>query len=177
MLRILMNRRAMIGFGVSAAALVVTAAGAEAAPLRAAFMPFGFEDTSQPNPGAVPEPADLARLRKAKAEVERLLLRSGAYVRVDTAPIAHAIAENDLDGCDGCAAALAREIAAQVVVTGSVQKISDLILDMNVVIRDVGTGRVIEAGTAGFRGDNDHAWMRAADWLVRYRLLAHHTEK
>ncbi|MGH7071916.1 MAG: DUF3280 domain-containing protein [Acetobacteraceae bacterium] len=172
---ILMKRRRMIGLSVLASVLATS--GAAEAPLQTAFLPFGFEDTSQPDPAAAPEATDLSRLGKVKAEVERLLVRSGAYVAVDTTSIARAIAENDFQGCDGCAVALARQVGAAAVVTGSVQKVSDLILDMNVVIRDASTGRVIAAGTAGFRGDNDLAWMRAAAWLVRYRLLAHHAGK
>ncbi len=146
-------------------------AAAAAAPLRTAFLPFTLQDTSLPAPGAAPEPADLARLGLVDKEVEKLLVRSGDYEAVDTAPIARAIAENDLVGCAGCAVSLARQLGAEAVLTGWVQKVSDLIINMTIVIRSVPGGQMIAAGNASLRGDTDIAWERAASWLVAHRLL------
>ncbi|MGH7043412.1 MAG: DUF2380 domain-containing protein, partial [Acetobacteraceae bacterium] len=64
-------------------------------------------------------------------------------------------------------------VGAQAVVTGWVQKVSDLIINMTVVVRSVQTGRMIAAGNAGLRGDTDLSWTRAATWLVMHRLLRH----
>lgn len=153
----------------------VTGGGARAAPLRTAFLPFTLEDTSRPDPGAQPDPADVARLREVQEMVQRLLVRSGDYVAVDTRPIAHAIADNDLVGCNGCAVSLGREVGAQVVVTGWVQKISTLIINMTVMVRSVRSGQMIVAGNASLRGDTDLSWTRATDWLVTHRLLRHGT--
>ena len=146
-------------------------AGAAAAPLHTAFLPFTLEDTSLPAPNSPPEPADLARLRLVDHEVEKLLVRSGDYEAVDTAPIARALAENDLVGCGTCAVSLARQLGAQAVLSGWVQKVSDLIINMTIIIRSVGTGRIIAAGNASLRGDTDIAWERGASWLVMHRLL------
>jgi hypothetical protein len=148
-----------------------TAAAARAAPLRTAFLPFTLEDTSLPSPESRRDPADLARLKQVDQEVERLLVRSGDYTSVDTKSIASQIAENDLVGCADCAVSLARQIGAQAVLTGWVQKVSDLIIDMTIVIRSVGTGQMIAAGSASLRGDTDISWSRAASWLVTHRLL------
>lgn len=142
-----------------------------AAPLRTAFLPLTLQDTSLPAPNAPPEPADLARLRLIDHEVQQLLVRSGDYASVDTQPIARAIAENDLMGCTTCAVSLARRLGAQAVLTGWVQKVSDLIINMTIIIRSVATGKMIAAGNASLRGDTDIAWERAASWLVTHRLL------
>ncbi len=164
----LVRRRRFFALAVVAAAGVPACAKA---PLRTVFLPFTLEDTSRPNPGQKPEAADVARLGLVGKEVIRLLEKSGGYVPIDTRPIAREMAENDLYGCDGCAVALARQLDAEAVVTGLVQKVSLLIVDMNITIRAVPSGRVIAAGTAGLRGDNDLAWERAAAWLVAHRLL------
>lgn len=165
--RILLRRR-LLALLAGCAAAVPARAGA---PLRTVFLPFTLVDTSRPGPGEQPDTADVARLRLVETEVMQLLEKSGRYAALDTKPIARAIAENDLYGCDGCAVLLARQLGAQAVVTGLVQKVSALILDMSITIRAVPGGRVLAAGTAGLRGDNDLAWQRAAAWLVAHRLL------
>jgi len=162
--------RGTVSLGVVCAGIAPVRAGAR---LRTAFMPFTLEDTSHPNPGARPDPADVARLRRVEEEVMRLLQQSGGYVAVSTKPLASAIAENDLAGCDGCAVVLAREVGAQAVVTGVVQKVSDLIISMNIAIQAVPSGRLIAAGSVDLRGDNDQSWRRGAAWLVSHRLLGH----
>ncbi|MGH7101389.1 MAG: DUF3280 domain-containing protein [Acetobacteraceae bacterium] len=159
----------LLAGGAASALAPVAAAGAPALPT--AFLPFSLLDTSRPNPGERPDPADVARLQLVRAEVIRMLEKSGEYAPVDLAPIARAITQNDFYGCAGCAVQLAGEVHAKAVVTGLVQKISLLIVDMSITIRAVPGGRVIAAGSAGLRGDNDLAWQRAAAWLVAYRLL------
>jgi hypothetical protein len=152
-------------------ACLFLSAPAFAAPLSTAFLPFTLQDTSLPAPNSPPEPADLARLRLIDDEVQQLLVRSGDYAAVDTQPIARAIAENDLVGCTTCAVSLARQLGAQAVLTGWVQKVSALIISMTIIIRSVATGKIIAAGNASLRGDTDIAWERAASWLVAHRLL------
>lgn len=168
----LTRRRLGLGLIAGGAAFAFAPAAAAGAPaLSTAFLPFTLLDTSRPNPGERPSPADVARLRMVRAEVIRLLEKSGRYAAVDLAPIARAISENDFYGCAGCAVQLAREVHARAVVTGLVQKVSLLIVDMSITIRAVPGGSVIAAGSAGLRGDNDLAWQREAQWLVAHRLL------
>ena len=64
------------------------------------------------------------------------------------------------------------ETRANFVLIGWVQKVSNLILNMNVVVRDVKTGRVISVKSVDMRGNTDDTWSRAMDWLIRYDLLA-----
>jgi len=53
-----------------------------------------------------------------------------------------------------------------------VQKVSNLILNMNVYVREADSGRLAAAASADFRGNTDESWSRALDWLARNRLLA-----
>jgi hypothetical protein len=53
-----------------------------------------------------------------------------------------------------------------------VQKVSNLILNMTVSIRDASSGRIVAAMSADMRGNTDESWSRTLDWLVRNRLLA-----
>ena len=53
-----------------------------------------------------------------------------------------------------------------------VQKVSNLILIMTIVVRDVHTGRLVTAMNADMRGDTDETWSRVTSYLIRNRLLA-----
>src|SRR5262245_54879838 len=51
-------------------------------------------------------------------------------------------------------------------------EVSNLILNMNIYVRDASSGATIAAMSADMRGNTDETWSRALDWLVRNRLLA-----
>ena len=72
--------------------------------------------------------------------------------------------------CEQCLLDIARDMGGQVAVIGKVNKISTLILSMDIVVRDLADGKVIARGTADIRGDNDRAWLRGMQWLVEHRI-------
>jgi hypothetical protein len=82
---------------------------------------------------------------------------------------AHAV---HLQACGGCDADLAAKVGARLAITGTVQKVSNLILNMSIYVRDVKSGKVVAAMNADMRGNTDESWLRTVDWLVRNRLLA-----
>ena len=55
--------------------------------------------------------------------------------------------------------------------TGTVQKVSNLILNMNIYVRDASSGATLAAMSADMRGNTDESWSRTLDWLIRNRLL------
>ena len=57
-------------------------------------------------------------------------------------------------------------------VTGLVQKVSNLIINMNIYLHDVHTGKPIAAMSADMRGNTDESWTRTMEWLIRNRMLA-----
>jgi hypothetical protein len=73
---------------------------------------------------------------------------------------------------DNVIAGLRRTGGAELAITGTVQKVSNLILNMNIYVRDASTGATIAAMSADMRGNTDETWSRTLDWLVRNRLLA-----
>ena len=141
---------------------------AAAVPLRAALFPVEFDDTS-PEP---PHPAELARATALGQQLRDLLARSDRYTFVSIAPVAAQAAGQVLHACSGCEAALAKRAGAQVSVLCWVQKVSNLILNINAVIRDADTGKMLAAGSVDIRGNTDLSWSRGLRYLVRYRLLA-----
>ena len=104
--------------------------------------------------------------------MRQLLRDSGRFSPVDIAPIAREAQASNLQACGGCDIQLARRIGAELAITGTVQKVSNLILNMDIYVREASSGATIAAMTADMRGNTDESWSRTLDWLVRNRLLA-----
>jgi hypothetical protein len=90
----------------------------------------------------------------------------------DIRPIAREAQASNLQACGGCDMRLARRIGAELAITGTVQKVSNLILNMNIYVRDASSGATIAAMSADMRGNTDESRSRTLNWLVHYRLLA-----
>jgi hypothetical protein len=67
---------------------------------------------------------------------------------------------------------LAEKLGADIAITGLVQKVSNLIINMNIYLHDVHTGKPIGAMSADMRGNTDESWTRTMEWLIRNRMLA-----
>ena len=121
--------------------------------------------------------AVIAKYREEQARrldsLDSTLLRdSGRFSLVDITPIAREAQASNLQACGGCDMHLAQRIGAELATTGTVQKVSNLILNMNIYVRDVSSGATTAAMSADMRGNTDETWSRTLDWLVRNRLLA-----
>jgi Protein of unknown function (DUF2380) len=152
--------------------LSLTLTGAYAAKPKVAVFDFELVDTSLEGAQYGPRADQQARLKRAADQLRDRLAKSG---RVDVADVAAVEAQaqaEDLRTCGGCEARLAREVGAQFAVIGWVQKVSNLILNVNIVVRDAASGRVVNVKSVDMRGNTDESWSRALDWLVRYDLLA-----
>ena len=64
------------------------------------------------------------------------------------------------------------QLGADLAITGTVQKVSNLILNMNIYLRDARSGRLVTFMNADFRGNTDESWARTTSYLLRNRLLA-----
>jgi hypothetical protein len=115
-----------------------------------------------------------ARIRMASARLRESISRTGLYSVVDPAPAQDLIHQLEsqyryLHDCNGCDVDIGRQLEADQVLVAWVNRVSGLILTLNYEIHDVATGQTIASKTFGFRGDNDLAWTRAIDYLVRDR--------
>ncbi len=140
---------------------------ADAAGRKTAFFPFEWVSFS-----AEAQRADeVERLKMIGAHLRELLIASGAYDAVDLAPAADAIAKaRKFSDCRDCAEEIARSAGAEVAVTAWIQKVSNLILNINIVISEAGSSKLIAVGSADIRGNNDVSWRRGVEWLVKNRL-------
>jgi hypothetical protein len=135
---------------------------------------FDFEliDTSLEGAIRGARPDEQERLARLSDQLRQLLRASGRFSLVDITPIAREAQASNLQACGGCDIQLARRIGAELAITGTVQKVSNLILNMNIYVREASSGVTIAAMTADMRGNTDGSWSRTLDWLVRNRLLA-----
>jgi hypothetical protein len=157
--------------------LVLILAGALAAPAQAAGRStavFDFElvDTSMESPVGGPRADEQARLALVSESLRRQLQESGRYAIVDIGPVSAEARASNLQACGGCDARLARRVGAELAITGTVYKVSTLVLNMRIYVKDTETGRLLSFVNADLRGNTDESWSRALDWLVRNRLLA-----
>jgi len=67
---------------------------------------------------------------------------------------------------------LALKLGADLAMTGVVQKVSALILNINIYVRDTQSGQLIASMSVDLRGNTDESWSRAMNYLLRNRLLA-----
>ncbi len=145
---------------------------ASAEPLKAAVFDFELLDTSLQGEMKGPQADDQRRLKDVTGQLRKGLADAGKFVIVDIAPVNAAAHASNLQSCGGCDVDFARELGADLAITGVVQKISALILNMNIYVRDVHTGRLVTGMSADFRGNTDESWTRTMSYLLRNRLLA-----
>jgi len=144
----------------------------QAAASQVAVFDFELIDTSLQGEVDGPRSDEQGRLMRAGDQVRKALADSGRFTVLDIAPVNAAAHGSNLQACGGCEVALARQLGADLVITGTVQKVSNLILNINFYLRDVHTGQLITAMSADMRGNTDESWTRAANYLLRNRLLA-----
>jgi hypothetical protein len=137
------------------------------AATRAAVFDIELQDTSgEPN-----TPAQAERIKATTEALRRELTETGEYEAVDLNADSDRIAKLGYQrSCVTCFMDVARERGADVAVFGTVNKISTLILSMDIKVLSVETGKEVARGIADIRGDNDRAWLRGMQWLVEHRI-------
>ncbi len=143
---------------------------APAAALRTlAVLDFELVD-DQNNP--LTKAAQVVRLRDATEQLQRELSQRRLYRVADPTP------SDDLQRklrsqqeflyrCDDCADQIGRLLGVDLVMATWVQKVSELILNLNVQIYDVGAQQVVFSKSVDMRGNQDESWTRAVHYLVR----------
>ena len=140
--------------------------------VQAAVFDFELIDTSLEGEMSGQRADEQQRLKMISDQLRRQLSESGRYVVVDETPAAEAIADAGyLHGCNGCEADIARALGAELAITGTVQKVSNLILNINIYLRDAKSGESLGGMSADIRGNTDKSWSRGVSYLVRNRLL------
>jgi len=148
------------------------ASAASAEPLRTAVFDIELIDLSQEADGA-PRDDQIRRLRLVSDELRRLLQASPQIQLIDLTPMINKISgKAPLYRCTGCAEDIAKELGAEILVSGIVQKTSNLILSFGITIRNTQSGQLIRVGQADIRGNTDESWLRGIRWITKNRLMS-----
>lgn len=144
-------------------------AGAEVDSSRVAFFGFQMINTSLEATTA----AEDRRIHELD-EIFRQRLSASDRFRIIAIPpdMQKEIAAGPgIGNCNGCERDFAKRIDADRAAWGSVQKVSNLILNINVYMTNVQTGKPQFAKSVDIRGNTDESWQRGLDYLLRHYLF------
>ena len=133
-------------------------------------------DTSVEGEVTGENPADVERLALITQQFRDGLAASGRYQVVDTAPAAAELKSltdsvQHLHDCNNCELELARSLRAEQLALLWVQKVSNLILNLNVLIKDAASGKIIKSAFVDIRGNTDRSWQHGTGYMLRNRIL------
>jgi len=157
-----------LAFALAVTVAAVTASAQDATLKKLLMLDFELIDSMQ---GSVPFPEKQERLANATAQLHQAFIRERFYQVMDDAPVLAQIRSaqssfNFVD-CNGCELEIARAANADRVLVGWVQRVSNLILNINIEIRDVATGNAVLVKSVDLRGNTDVSWQRGIDFMVR----------
>ena len=151
---------------------LMTVSGAVAEPLKTIVFDIELIDMSQEADQGLRDD-QTRRLRLVSDELRQLLQASPQIQLVDLTPrLAEISQKAPLYKCNGCDVDLARDLGADLLVSGIVQKTSNLILSFALTIKDARTGKPIRGGQADIRGNTDDSWLRGIRWIAKNRFLS-----
>lgn len=111
-------------------------------------------------------------LMKATAAAREQLGSSGRYSIVSVERADDEPARNrQLRNCEGCEAAIAHRLGAQQSMIGIVSRATQTDYYVTIVIRDAGTGEVLDTQSANFAG-GEEGWASGVRMLIRHQVLA-----
>lgn len=136
-------------------------------------IPIAVFDVELINTSPAPStPEEIERTRVLGQQLRDALSRSGRYRVVDLAPVRAALDQAPAPRiCNGCELPLARQVGARQAAVVWVQKVSNLILNINIEIKDAATGARIRAGSVDIRGNTDETWTRGLRYLLENQIL------
>ena len=160
---------AVAATATTAATPATAATAAIAVPLKTIVM-LDFElidDTLE----TAKDAAQKTRLAMISQQLRAAFAENKLYQVLDNAPAAALI--EDLSGrfalhdCNGCDVDIGKALKADRVMTAWVQKVSNLILNVNIQIRDVRSGLIMLNKSVDIRSNTDDSWSRGIRYMVR----------
>ncbi len=121
---------------------------------------------------AGPDKDEVRRLKLITDDLVRRIAEDGRYA---------VVAENDLapelekavpiHKCNGCEDDIAKRFGANLALIMTVEKLSDLLFNFNLYLRDVTQQKVTSIMSTTIQGSTDEAWLRGVRYLAERKLL------
>lgn len=155
-----------VSVGTSAGVVIPTVTSTKLKSI--AIMDFELIDDTR---DSAREAAQNIRLAAINQQLRTAFAHNHLYNVVDNASATPLIADLSsrlaLHDCNGCDVDIGRALNTDRVLTAWVQKVSNLILNINIQIRDVQTGLVVLNKSVDIRGNTDQSWSRGIEYMVR----------
>ncbi len=118
--------------------------------------------------------AERARLGSIASLFKAKLEASGRYrvVSVPADVAAKIAAGPEIGACGGCEFDYGKQLGADYAAWIVVQKVSDLILNINVYMADVAARKLVFVHSVDIRGNTNESWTRGLTYLLKNYLLA-----
>jgi hypothetical protein len=152
--------------------LVVGTAGSQAmaAPRSIAVIDCTLIDDNASYNDADTNRAQQARVSLISDDLRAQLRDRQLFHVADNTPASGMIAQlggaQDMNACNGCELQVGRKLGVERVGVCWVQKVSNLIININLRVEDVATGRAMFQGSVDIRGNTDLSWRRGVKALV-----------
>jgi hypothetical protein len=162
-------RYTALAIGLIGAAAYLTAFSAEELVPNVAFIGFQLINTSlEPT-----SPAEDHRIKMLDQLFQERLAKSGKFKLVPIPPdMQERIAVGpEISGCNGCERDYAKSIGANWAAWGTVQKVSNLILNINLYMEDAPSGKLEFVKSVDIRGNTDESWRHGLDYMLRHYLF------
>jgi hypothetical protein len=137
-----------------------------------AFFGIHFIDTSTEGEINGVREDEVARLALLEEAVRQRFVEEG-FDLVDLGPVAEELERTRSPAdCNGCDVRMAARLGADYSLVGEVQKVSNLILSMNLALREVETDRLVRMLAVDIRGNTDEAWLRGGRYILDNHVFA-----
>jgi hypothetical protein len=148
---------------------IVAASAADSGVKRVAFFGFQLINTSLESDTT----NERRRLRMLDDLFHDKVTASGRFALVPIPPAMQAeiAAGPEISNCNGCERDYARRIGADLAAWGTVQKVSNLILNINLYMKDVESGELTFVRSVDIRGNTDESWRHGLDYMLRHYLF------
>ena len=139
-------------------------------PKRAAVMDFELINEMRDYETEESSAAQQRRLALISDALRREFDQRGLYRTADNNAAAKMIADQqsrqELRNCNGCELDIGRALGADVVILCWVQKVSNLILNINIEVKDVTSGKTLYVKSVDLRSNSDNSWLRGIRYMV-----------
>ena len=173
-------RRARAALLLSFAALALP--DAAAAATRLVLFPFEIVDATASagaygydQPGGLPtgpSKAETERLGRISADLAARIEKDGRYSLAGDAALAAEIeAKAPISKCNGCEDDIAKAAGASLALVAVVEKLSDLLFNFKLYLRDVPAQKLTAVMSITVQGSTDEAWLRGVRYLAERQLL------
>jgi hypothetical protein len=136
---------------------------------RVAFFGFHLINTSLEPVSAIED----ERIGNLDRQLRERLDQSGRFTIAEVTPAVRSdiAAGQWIGNCNGCELGFAKRLRTDLATWGTVQKVSNLILNINLYMKDVETGEMTFVHSVDIRGNTDVSWRRGLDYLLQHYLL------